>query len=252
MSAWKTSTENFLALTVNNKRRHYHQHIFLTSTNCFMQTIQQQQYFKAMPIEAAFQYFEKVNQNPANGYRSGYEEWMSLIPKIEGPNDGAKQSKLILTAAIITDLAYRLKNQNWVWNNWPAQGQMLTRTILAIDEITKAQLILVRWNAIETPIHGHQAGQMIDFLIEGTAKEIEYELVDRQNRLVIPRSSAGRTFTEMSVLSNEYNTSEEVNLGALIHKFIPLTRAITLHLIPEMPRDGKGNLFTETNDEGYY
>lgn len=208
--------------------------------------IETESFYAPMSLEAAYAWFEKTNINPANSYRSGYERYMSLIPKINGNADPNKQLKLDATAAVIEHLASILLDQYWITENWPAPDKMLTRTILAIDKETGAELVLVRWNKIETPIHGHAPGQMIDYLISGVAGEVEYEVVDAENRLVVQKTDE-QFFNPMSVLSNEFNLSESVNRGALIHKFIAKQKSITLHLIPEHPRDGVGNLFTEAS-----
>lgn len=202
-------------------------------------------FYNAMHRNYAPAYFERINSNPDNVYRSGYERWLNLIPIIHGANDPHKGAKLSIIESIIWSLATELITQPWIYQGFPPAGQgMPTREILAIDDVTGAQLVLCRWNAIPTPIHGHQFGQMIDYLIDGDAKEIEYKLTDAVMRTVEPVHES-EIFGSMSVLSNDYNERSEANLGSLIHKFIPLTKCITLHVIPELPRDGRGNIFNE-------
>jgi len=206
-------------------------------------------YFNAMHRNYAPKYFDRINSNPDNVYRTGYERVLNLIPIIYGPNDPAKKYKLEYAGGIIAALADELVKQPWVLQNFPPEGRgMPTREILAIDDVTGAMIVLCRWNPIATPIHGHAHGHMIDFLVSGQAKEIEYELTDPIMRTV-EKTRESAIFLPMSTLSNDYNPESEASLGSLIHKFIPLTRCVTLHLIPELPRDGRGNLFNEPKTE---
>lgn len=207
-------------------------------------------FYEPLPLEAAYARFEKINTNPANAYRSGYERYMALMPKIIRHDDPNKQLKLEATEAIFNHLASVLADQSWISDNWPADDKIITRTVLAIDKETGSQLLLARWNVYDLPIHGHAPGQAIDFLIKGSASAIEYEIVDAGKRLVVQKSPEV-LYDEMSVLMNEYNTSDDTSHAAFIHKFIPRTKCITLHLVPELPRDGHGNLFTETSLENH-
>lgn len=207
-------------------------------------SIVSREYFRAMAPRNAETLLQRININPDNSYKSGYERYLDYLPVIHGNDDPAKDRKLLNIEGIIKDLAENLLNQVWVFENWPAPGKMLNRVILGIDQITGGELILVRWNTIETPIHGHQYGQMIDFLVAGKAKEIEYEVSNEKARIVTEIGYS--EFGNMSILSNDFHSAESnLSRGALIHRFIPLTKCITLHYIPEHPRDGRGNLFNE-------
>jgi len=199
---------------------------------------------RALPAKEAVKAFQRINTNPNNSYKSGFEFYMNYIPIIHGKDDPKKAEKLEYIADIISDLAERLMQESWILENWPSPEKMLNRVVLGIDEVTGGELIMVRWNAIETPIHGHQYGQMIDYLVKGMAEEIEYQIIDEKLRTVEQIGSA--EFKSMQVLSNDFHAADTVvSRGALIHKFIPLKKCITLHYIPEHPRDGRGNLFNE-------
>jgi len=200
--------------------------------------------FRALPAKEAEKAFQRINTNPNNSYQPGFEFYLNYIPVIHGKDDPKIGEKKDYIADIIGDLAERLMQESWVLDNWPAPHQMLNRVMLGIDEVTGGELVMVRWNPIETPIHGHQYGQMIDFLVKGKAKEIEYEIQDEKQRKV--QEIGFHEFKSMEVLSNDFHAAETlVSRGALIHKFIPIMKCITLHYIPEHPRDGKGNLFNE-------
>lgn len=203
-------------------------------------------YFTALRGREAFSRFIDINKNPANSYRAGHEWVMDSIPRIfDTDTEWDKAAKLNAMHEIIEQLAQQLMTEAWPMFDWPDAGTMLNRVILGIDRETGAQLVLVRWNAIETPIHGHAYGQMLDYLIRGTAAEVEYDIVDADNRAVM-QSGNVKYFFGPIVLSNDfYVKMDDVSRGALVHKFIPQTKCLTLHLIPELPRDGKDNLFAE-------
>lgn len=201
-------------------------------------------FFTALRGQAAFEKFQLINKNPANSYRAGYEQYMDFIPIVTDEDEEfEKYGKLASMQNTLLDLAVEINEKSWIWENWPAPGNMLTRTMLALDEESGAQIVLVRWNVIETPIHGHQYGQMIDVLLRGEATEVNYKIVDEQKRLV--ERVGSHSTCGYSVLSNQYTSAKTLAKGAVIHKFQTFTKAITLHFIPELPPDGKGNLFTE-------
>lgn len=204
-------------------------------------------YFTALRGAAAYERFAEINKNPGNGYLSGYEHHMDNIPVINDcDSPETKEAKLLDMQDKMIALANEIKYKAWVRRGWPAPGNMLTRTMLAIDGDTGAQIVLVRWNIIETPIHGHQYGQMLDMLVQGVAGEIEYDIVDPIKRTV-EQNGSYTLACGPKVLSNNYYQKSDATKGALVHKFITQTQCVTLHFIPELPPDGKGNLFTEVN-----
>lgn len=204
-------------------------------------------YFTALRGAAAYERFAEINKNPGNGYLSGYEHHMDNIPMVNDcDSPEVKEAKLLDMQDKMIALANEIKNKAWVRRGWPQPGNMLTRTMLAIDGDTGAQIVLVRWNIIETPIHGHQYGQMLDMLLHGSAEELEYDIIDPVQRTVVANGSY-QIASGPKVLSYGYYQKSDAFKGALVHKFITKTQAVTLHFIPELPPDGKGNLFTEIN-----
>lgn len=205
-------------------------------------------YFNALRGRDAFARFIDINKNTSNSYRSGYEHYFDQIPRVlPSDSDAEINGKLEATSEIINKLANELWHLEWALANWPKPGAMLRRIILGIDRETSALIVLCHWNKIETPIHGHAYGQMLDYLMIGEAEEIEYDIVDSEKRLVVENEKR-LVFTGPAILSNGYHKPEtglNTERGALVHKFVTKTRAVTLHLVPEMPRDAKGNLFTE-------
>lgn len=205
-------------------------------------------FFTALRGAHAFERFLSINKNALNAYHSGYEHYMDNVPIIKSDDcEEIKNGKLQTTSDQITLLAKELLTQSWIYRDWPSNGIMLTRAILAIDKETNAQIALVRWNQIETPIHGHQYGQMLDMLLAGTAAEQDYDIIDSVNRVVKDNGHYQRAIGP-KILSNGYYSPLEAIKGAMVHKFIPLSKCITLHFIPEMPPDGKGNLFQEAKN----
>lgn len=202
-------------------------------------------YFTALRGAAAYERFTEINKNPGNNYLSGYEHHMDNIPVVNDcDSQETKAAKLLDMEQKMITLATEIKNKAWVRRGWPMAGTMLTRTILAIDGDTGAQIVLVRWNIIETPIHGHQYGQMLDMLVQGAAGEIDYDIIDPAQRTV-QQNGNYKSACGLTVLSNGYYQKADAAKGALVHKFITQTECVTLHFIPELPPDGKGNLFTE-------
>lgn len=202
-------------------------------------------HFRPMLPKDAETRLNRINTNPDNSYRPGYEMFLNFIPIIHGSDDPEKINKLLYIEQLFAELGETLLRQNWVHENWPEEGKMLNRVILAIDDATGGEIVLVRWNVCETPVHGHEYGQMIDYLMKGDAKEVNYHVIDEVSREVEQVGDA-ETFTGMNVLSNGFTPKDtSVSRGAVIHKFIAMTKCITLHFIPEHPRDLKGNRFNE-------
>jgi hypothetical protein len=208
------------------------------------QAIVRREYFSAMPSKQAAARFMRVNQNPNNDYRSGFEFFMNYFPVIHGHNDPFKAKKLSYIQDVIADLAERLLQEPWIVENWPMPTQMLNRVVLAIDDLTGAELVLVRWNKGETPIHGHDDGQMIDYLVRGRAIEVEYKVIDEATRSV--KEISRRGITQMNpILNGFFDKSAGVHLSAMIHQFVAICKCVTLHLVPAHPRDGRGNTFNK-------
>lgn len=207
-------------------------------------TIIRREYFRPMPTKQAEDRFRRINTNPDNVYQGGLESFMNYLYVIHGAGDPDISRKLDYNIGVIEDLAERLLSESVTSENWPAPGQMLNRVVLAIDELTGAELVMVRWNKGETPIHGHDEGQMIDYLIRGKAIEIEYRVENRRTRLV--KEVSRRGITQMNPIINGYfDKSNDVSLSAMIHQFVATCRCLTLHLIPAHPRDGRGNIFNK-------
>lgn len=200
------------------------------------QSLLKREYFKALPPEEANHLFSRINHNPDNVYRTGFEYLMNRIPVIHGDHDPMKQSKLLHIENVFRDFAVKNLNAPWVTDNWPDKNKMHNLVTLAIDH-SGGEIVLARWNEIETSIHGHECGQMTDFLIAGRAKQIEYEVQNEKQRRV--QAIGYRYYKGMSVLANDFNSA------SIIHRFIPLSNCITIHYIPHHPRNGKGNIFNE-------
>lgn len=211
------------------------------------QSLLKREYFKALPPEEANHLFSRINHNPDNVYRTGFEYLMNRIPVIHGDHDPMKQSKLMHIESIFRSFAQRLSQKSWawawVWENWPSSDKMHNLVTLGIDQFG-GELVMARWNPIETSIHGHECGQMIDFLVSGKARQFEYDAYS-DNRQRFVHQIGYSDYESMSCLSNEYNIKGSASNRAIIHKFIPLSRCLTLHYIPHHPRNGKGNIFNE-------
>lgn len=200
-------------------------------------------YYNSLNKTEAIKRFESINKNKNNRYHSGYEWMLDFVPVIKKIDDDYEQKRNEAASALL-DLAPMLLNDTYVLNSWPKRGTN-DRIVLAIDETTSAEILLVRWN-IATPIHGHDAGQMIDILIAGSARETDYELIDAEARIVKQiKEEDFHSSNGPIVLLNGFFEQGNAQLDAFIHKTTPIINAITLHLVPAHPRDGIGNTFIE-------
>lgn len=189
------------------------------------------------------------NDNPKiSHYRQGYESIFNDMPIIGPITSDFEISDMSRNMAYLTD---KLSKQDWVKNNTPIKNNVV-RTVIAMEKpvcngITLqdgAELLVINWKpGFSTPAHGHARGYMHERLIFGKLKQRTYRIVDVEKRIVRPVNLELFCNTN-DVIDAGYNSDNGTEHGAFVHDFTILEPTATLNLVPNHPKDTKGNVFT--------
>jgi len=189
-------------------------------------------------------------ETKTSNYRQGYENIFSSLPII---GSVTTNWDLSIIDATMWNITHHLAWEDWVRNNTPAYSPLL-RTVIGMEKPTwslenanlqaGAELVVINWqDGACTPTHGHPRGYMHERLIFGKVKQRTYRIVDAENRIVRPIGLCVYDKTN-DIIDAGFNDDAGVKDGAFVHDFTFLKPSATLNLVPEHPKNGKGNKFS--------
>jgi hypothetical protein len=190
--------------------------------------------------------FEGQHPN-RRGYKEGYERYLEAIPRLID-NDPSLANKLATARKVFNLLFDDLKQAEW-FDAIPLEDGDFTRVFLAMEPrelnesgepIPTTELLVTRWSkGMQVPPHSHAAGFMHESMIRGQFVETEYRLVD--DGLLRPIHTV--VFNSGDTISDVYTKPQPgMNFPALIHSVDVTEESLALHLVPDHPRDGRGNM----------
>jgi len=187
-------------------------------------------------------------------YRAGYEQYFESLPVLTD-GDEYLQEKINVTQQVMQHLSEQLQKDDWTLENEPAKGEF-DRTIIAMEAPSPVvsyagqtawkegkELVIARWgDGFTSPVHGHSDGYMHEEVLSGRIRVNTYRIVDLEHRIVRPVLTE---IKEKGVFVSEYQMQKpDVTRVNLVHNFVSVGNAVSLHYLPEHTRDGRDNAYT--------
>lgn len=192
-------------------------------------------------------------------YAAGFEDLFATLPKLDPRIEDPEA--LAMTVQGMDRIAERVRQRLAGGElEMPRVGDgQFGRTFLGMESTTRVvdgfltggtNVVLGHWGkGFATPIHGHAPGYISEDLILGALTISEYEITgDPSDRLVVlkraTRPSPGRYVSLFDV-----DRGQEV-FSSLIHAIEASEFSITLHYLPDSPRNARGSRFTAVENRG--
>lgn len=174
-------------------------------------------------------------------YREGFEEYFNMLPVLRS-FDPLLDLKAELAGDVMKALASAVEKDASLLKA-PADGQF-KRVILGVETPSEghegSEVLVAQWGkGFTSPVHGHAPGLLHEEILMG--KMLVHTYLHVGQDLVRPvRTEVVGPGTLVSKYSPPSRLGKRVGL---VHNFVALTPAVSLHFVPEHTRDGRDNRF---------